>query len=154
MPETASAEARTLTAYPHCFGCGESNAAGLRLKLRMEDECLATEFVPREEHQGWPGIVHGGVIGALLYEVLENFAYHRGATTMMKSSETRFRSPAQTGKKILVRSWLVGQSRRNMEVAASLTREDGGLIAEGTATLVVLSNRQRERLGLAGPQEE
>ena len=137
-----------IKAYPYCFGCGDKNPIGLGLNLRMEDDCLVTEFVPKEEHQGWPEIVHGGVIATLLYEVLENHPYYRGIVTMTRNMETRFRRPARTGNRIVARSWLVGQSGRDMEVSATLTTEGGELIAEGKAGLVVLSQSQKERLGL------
>ena len=134
--------------YPNCFGCGSSNPIGLRLIHRLEGGQLVTEFVPGEDHQGWPGIAHGGIITTLLYEVLENLPYHMGVVTMMKSMETRFRRPAKTGKSLTAKSWLVDRTDRNMTVSASLTGEDSELIAEGNAVLVVLSERQKERLGL------
>ena len=135
--------------YPHCCGCGASNPIGLRLQLQLVDGTLTTEFTPREEHQGWPGIVHGGVIAAVLYEVLENLPYYRGDITMMESMETRFRRPAKTGEKVFAKSWLDDQSGRNMSVSATLTGEEGGLIAEGSAILVVLTQSQKVGLGLA-----
>ena len=135
--------------YPHCFGCGQSNPIGLGLSLRMENGHLTTEFVPREEHQGWPGVVHGGVTGALLYEVLSNLPYHQGILTMMKSMETRYRRPTPAGKRIVARAWLVDRGARQMNVSATLTGEDGEVLAEGNAVLVVMSQRQSERLGLA-----
>ena len=138
-----------ITKYPNCFGCGDSNPIGLGLDLRMEGESLVTDFVPREEHQGWPGIVHGGLIATLLYEVLENYAYYDGTVTMMKSMGTRFRRPATTGQRIDARSWLAERSGRNMSVSATLTDEEGAIIAEGDAALVVLSDAQLERLGLS-----
>ena len=53
---------------PHnrCFGCGPSNEKGLRIKSRPEgDECVA-EFQPEPHHEAFPGILNGGIIGALL----------------------------------------------------------------------------------------
>ena len=143
-----------VTEYPNCFGCGDSNPIGLRLKHRIEDDYLVTEFVPQEEHQGWPGIVHGGVISALLYEVLENFPYRRGTFVMMRSMETRYRRPASTGKRIVAKSWLVSRTERDIDVSAALTGEGGELIAEGKAVLVALGQEQIERLGLGPAQEE
>ena len=134
--------------YPYCFGCGDSNPVGLRLKLRPEGQDLVARFVPKEEHQGWPGIVHGGIITSLLYELLENFPYYQGTVTMMKSMETRFRRPAKTGVGIVARSWLVDRDGRHMNVSATLTSEEDELIAEGSAVLVVLDQKQKERLGV------
>ena len=135
--------------YPNCFGCGDSNPIGLGLDLRLEDRFLVTEFTPKEEHQGWPDIVHGGIITALLYEVLENFPYHQGVMTMMRSMETRFRRPAVTGSTLVARSWLTVRSGREMEVSASLTGEQGQLIAEGNATLIELSQDQLKKIGIS-----
>ena len=135
--------------YPYCFGCGDANPIGLRLKLRLEDGRLMTEFVPREEHQGWPGIVHGGIIAALLYEVLENYSYYQGIVAMMNSMETRLRRPAETGRRIVAQAWLVEQAGRNMDVSATLANEAGEVLAEGKAALVILSQAQRDRLGLS-----
>jgi len=138
-----------LTEYADCFGCGGSNPIGLRLKFQMRDECLVAEFVSKSEHQGWPGIVHGGIITALLYEIMENFPYHQDILTMTKTLQTRFRRPAKTGQRIIVKSWLVNRAGRKMDVAATLTGLEGELIAEGSCILVVLDPKQAERLGLA-----
>ena len=69
-PESAGSRVRN---YPNCFGCGEDNPSGLRLDLKLEGDQLTTEFIPEKRHEGWPGMVHGGVIAAVLYEVMENW---------------------------------------------------------------------------------
>ena len=115
----------------------------------MDEKFVQTEFTPPEEHQGWPGIVHGGIIATLLYEVLENYPYYNGLTAMMRGMETRFRRPGAVGGRVIAKSWLVEQSGRNLKVEASLTDENGEVIAEGNADLVVLSEKQLERFGLA-----
>ena len=135
--------------YPNCFGCGASNPIGLHLRYRTDDQYLKTEFIPRDEHQGWPGIVHGGIITSLLYEVMENFPYYEGMVVMMKNMETRFRRPANIGEKIIAKSWLVERSGRNINISATLTTERDELIAEGKAVLVELNQGSLEKLGLA-----
>jgi acyl-coenzyme A thioesterase PaaI-like protein len=53
-----------------CFGCGPANAHGLRLKsyvaLGDTGEELVASFTPEPHHQAFPGMVNGGIIGALL----------------------------------------------------------------------------------------
>ena len=142
--------------HPRCFGCGPDNPIGLRLDLRLKGDRLETQFAPCEEHGGWPGIVHGGIITGLLYEVMENLPYRQGVTTMMKTMETRFRRPARTSETIAAAAWLDERSGRTMRVSAELTASPGGknrLIAQGSALLVVLSGDERARLGIKQPQE-
>src|SRR3712207_988224 len=53
---------------PHnaCFGCGPSNPKGLRIKSRVEGAEVVAEFTPEPHHQAFPGVLNGGIIGALL----------------------------------------------------------------------------------------
>jgi acyl-coenzyme A thioesterase PaaI-like protein len=56
------------TYAPHnaCFGCGPSNEKGLRLcSLAQGDDVVAT-WTPQPHHEAFPGVLNGGIIGALL----------------------------------------------------------------------------------------
>ena len=132
--------------YPNSFGCGADNPIGLRLQYRREGDALVTEFTPGEEHEGWRGIVHGGIITTLFYEVMENFAYLNGTVAMMRDMNARFRSPAKIGEPIIAIARLGERAGREMSVSATLTQ--GKLIAEGSAQLVALRQEQIKRLGI------
>ncbi|MCU0684785.1 MAG: PaaI family thioesterase [Polyangiaceae bacterium] len=49
-----------------CFGCGPANELGLRIKSRVEGEGVVASFTPEPHHEAFPGMVNGGIIGALL----------------------------------------------------------------------------------------
>ncbi len=53
---------------PHntCFGCGPSNPKGLRIRSFVEGDGLVADWTPEEHHQAFPGMVNGGILGALL----------------------------------------------------------------------------------------
>ena len=55
----------------HCLVCGESNPFGLHCKFfeTTEDQVIAV-FTPREEHQSYPEIAHGGITAAILDETI------------------------------------------------------------------------------------
>ena len=145
--ENRQSNSNPVAEYPNCFGCGQDNPIGLRLDLRLEGDRLRADFTPQEVHQGWPGTVHGGIITALLYEIMENLMYRQGTITMMRGMEALLRSPASVGKKLLVESWLEERSGREISIRSELKDEDGRLIAQGTASLVVLNQEQIDRLG-------
>jgi len=52
---------------PHgiCFGCGPSNPKGLQIKTFVENDTYVVKFHPKEEHQAFPGVINGGIIGAV-----------------------------------------------------------------------------------------
>ena len=135
--------------YPNCFGCGADNPIGLRLQYRRIGDAVVTEFTPGDEHEGWPDIVHGGIITTLLYEVMENFAYRNGTVAMMRSMHTSFRRPAKTGRRITATARLEVSSDHEMSVTGNLTQDK--LIAEGTAQLVALPREHIESLGITQP---
>ncbi|MCY3544062.1 MAG: PaaI family thioesterase [Chloroflexota bacterium] len=137
--------------YSNCFGCGEDNPIGLRLKYRFEGDALVTDFRPGIEHEGWPGIVNGGIIATLLYEIMENYAYHSGSTTMMRDMEVKFIRPARIRRRITAIARLDIQVHREMTVTATLMQ--GKTVAEGTAHLTELSEAQIERIGIKQPDK-
>jgi acyl-coenzyme A thioesterase PaaI-like protein len=49
-----------------CFGCGPTNAKGLRIKSFVEGEEVVAEWTPEPHHEAFTGMVNGGIIGALL----------------------------------------------------------------------------------------
>ncbi|RAH16159.1 MAG: PaaI family thioesterase [Methanobacteriota archaeon] len=49
-----------------CFGCGPANDKGLRIDSHRIEGGLKTEFKTDLEHQAFPGIINGGIIGTLL----------------------------------------------------------------------------------------
>lgn len=53
---------------PHgiCFGCGPANEKGLRIKSRWEGDALVARWRPQPHHQAFPGVLNGGICGALL----------------------------------------------------------------------------------------
>lgn len=50
-----------------CFGCGVANEKGLRIRsFPSEDGDVVAEFRADDHHQAFPGMLNGGIIGALL----------------------------------------------------------------------------------------
>ena len=49
-----------------CFGCGPANTRGLRIRSFEEGDELVAEFRPEAHHLAFPGVMNGGICGALL----------------------------------------------------------------------------------------
>jgi acyl-coenzyme A thioesterase PaaI-like protein len=52
-----------------CFGCGPQNPLGLHLESRVSGssaDTLVATFRPQPHHEAFPGVLNGGIIGALL----------------------------------------------------------------------------------------
>jgi acyl-coenzyme A thioesterase PaaI-like protein len=54
-----------------CFVCGRNNPVGLYMQFFDDgDGEVVSDFVVPDHYQSYPGIVHGGVIAAMLDEVV------------------------------------------------------------------------------------
>jgi acyl-coenzyme A thioesterase PaaI-like protein len=49
-----------------CFGCGPANAPGLHIRSFESDGELIATWSARPEHQAFPGVLNGGIVGCLL----------------------------------------------------------------------------------------
>ena len=49
-----------------CFGCGPANEKGLQIDSYRTERGLELKFLPSDEHQAFPGMVNGGIIGSLM----------------------------------------------------------------------------------------
>lgn len=118
-----------------CFACGHANPLGLKMRFERDgDDGVVCEYTPRPEHQGFPGVMHGGVLVALMDEAMAwaMYAGHRalGVTAKM---ETRYRRSASPDAPLTVRA-RVGRARgRRIEVESSIEDSDGAVLVESTA---------------------
>ena len=57
---------RQFAAESICFGCGPANDKGLQIDSYRIENGLELRYTPEQEHQAFPGMVNGGIIGTLL----------------------------------------------------------------------------------------
>jgi acyl-coenzyme A thioesterase PaaI-like protein len=117
-----------------CFGCGPGNAIGLHLDFQHHpDGGVQASFTPGEQHQGWDGVMHGGLVTVLLDEAM---AWAASASTTMYFTgrlEVRYRQPVRTGVLLTVRGWITRNRGRTLETRAEVQSAAGETLAEATA---------------------
>jgi acyl-coenzyme A thioesterase PaaI-like protein len=123
-----------------CFGCGENNPIGMKLHFTRDGETISATFTPDKLHQGWPGLLHGGIICTLLDEAMSNVAYATGATTMTASLEVRLRQPVKVTAPLVVSAWITRHRKKIIETAGKVCLQDGTVVAESTAKQFIAEN--------------
>jgi len=90
-----------------CFACGPHNPHGLHLSdFRFEGDQYICHFTPQRHHQGWVGLVHGGIVAALLDEIMTRMLWERGINAATGELNVRYRQPAAIGQSLTVRGWV------------------------------------------------
>jgi acyl-coenzyme A thioesterase PaaI-like protein len=121
-----------------CFACGPDNPIGLKLKFSDDGEKYTARFTAGPEHQGYDGIVHGGIVSTLLDEIMARYPYARGENTVTARLEIRYRQPTPIGQELTVTGWIVSKRGRIYETAGTVALADGTVTAEGKATVMVM----------------
>jgi uncharacterized protein (TIGR00369 family) len=129
-----------------CFGCGKNNPIGMKLKFTKDGEAIRAEFTPDKMHQGWPGLLHGGIVMTLLDEAMSNIAYATGKTTLTARMEVTWRQPVKVEETLVVSAWITRQRKKIIDTAGKVTLKDGTVIAESAAKQFIAVNAAEEKV--------
>ncbi len=134
-----------------CFACGDRNTAGLHLHFDREGtDGVVCTYAPKESDQGFPGVLHGGIVAALLDESMAwaMWAADRalGVTAKM---ETRYRRRVGLDGPLTVHGRVVRTRGRRIEVEASVDAADGARLAEAEALFMRLPSDDEARMAAA-----
>jgi len=130
-----------------CFVCGLENPIGLKMAFYEDDEGRVTaKFTPGDEHQGFPGMVHGGIVTALLDEVLGRVAIAAERWVVTGRLNIRFRRPVPVGETLTIVGEVVNWKRRTLEARGEIRLADGQVGAEATGTFIEIPAETVERM--------
>jgi len=128
-----------------CFGCGRRNPCGLKLRFRRDGDWLRAHFTPTGVHQGWPDIIHGGIITTVLDEAMGHAALAGGFFDFLTASvQVDFRRPVHVDDAQTVSARIIKNEGRNIEVEGVIALPDGTVVAEGRAVQVLRGSGKLE----------
>ncbi|WJV63609.1 PaaI family thioesterase [Pectobacteriaceae bacterium CE70] len=102
--------------HAQCIACGEPAEGQLALGLvfrEMANGAVTTDFLVTPEHQGYPGLLHGGLISTLLDATMTNCLFSRGIHALTVELLVRFSTPIPVGSYLSITSWVLSQ-RKNI----------------------------------------
>lgn len=132
-----------------CFICGMENPIGLKAFFyEQADGSVVVHFTPKAEHQGYPGVLHGGLITALLDETMGRASMTQGREQWMMTArlELRFLKPVPVEKPLTVIGRVEKMSRVGMTGRGEIRLADGTLAVEATGLFVTLPPEHKDQL--------
>jgi acyl-coenzyme A thioesterase PaaI-like protein len=110
-------------AHPYCFVCSGSNPMGLALRYRVEpDGSVAAMFLGNCALEGYAGLLHGGVVAALLDGAMTNCLFARGVAGRTAELKVRYHAGVKAAETVTVRAWLEEESHGLYQLRAKLTQ--------------------------------
>jgi uncharacterized protein (TIGR00369 family) len=135
-----------------CFVCGRKNPVGLYMTFHDngEDEVVSEYTVP-EHYQGYPGIVHGGVIAAMLDEVVGRVSMIGDPHHFMMSVKLNilYRQPVPIATPLRVSGKIVRLRGRLGKAEGKIHLPDGSLACEAAMTLADIPQELLSSVNLA-----
>ena len=125
----------------NCFVCGVENPAGLHLHFYESDtdpvQVTADYIVPRK-YQGYPGIVHGGILATMLDEVTSRTVFRGDNPRLVVTAQlsVRYRKPVPVETPIKLIGQIVEDKGKVIKVTGKISDTAGTTLAEADAVLV------------------
>jgi len=122
-----------------CFGCGSDNPLGLQLVFIVnEKQQVESQMLIPEQFQGYPGVVHGGIVATILDESIARAATAADPNRIMLTGKltTRYRKPVPVGKQLRAVGEVIRDRGRMVECASYLFDQDGELLAQAEGLMI------------------
>lgn len=116
-----------------CFGCGPKNDKGLQIKSHVEGEELICHWQPQAHHQAYPGMLNGGIIGALLdchcnwmaaYHLMQLNALDSPPGTVTADYHIRLLQPTPSDQSLLLKAHVLEAKGRKARIHGDLYAND------------------------------
>ncbi len=125
-----------------CFICGLENPVGLHLHIyEIEPGVVQTSYVAPDHFQGYPGVLHGGIVASLIDEISARAAM--GSDPMdprfmfTAKIEVKYRRNVPIGRPLKIIGKVIKTKARAAEAWAGIyDAATDELLAEGTTLLM------------------
>lgn len=123
--------------HPKCVVCAASNPRGLALRFAASADGRGVEaaFECHEVFQGYIGLIHGGIVSAVLDGAMAHCLFHLGRVAHTGSLAVRFRHPIVVDRQAIVRARLE-RSLGRLHVLSAELEQDGQVKATASAKFV------------------
>lgn len=116
-------------AHPKCVVCSVANHEGMHLRFDVSgDGGIESEFDCDQVFEGYPGLMHGGVIASILDGAMGNCMFSYGKATVTVEMTTRYRHPVLIGKRASVCAKII-RNAHPMYILESQIIQDGQIKA-------------------------
>lgn len=100
--------------YDQCYGCGHAHTGGLLMRVVAGQLSVHATFEVTDQHQGAPGLAHGGLLATAFDEALGALNWLLLTPAVTARLETDFRRPVPVGSVLHIDGEIVGQQGRKV----------------------------------------
>jgi len=132
--------------YSNCFVCGNKNEYGLKVDFFYDKGVSRAEYVAGEKFQGYKDLLHGGIISALLDEVMIKAVIAKGVLAVTVEIEVKFIKPVKIGERLLLEGKVTGEQKKIFTVEGTVSNSKGEIVATGKGKFFKVTEEMKENL--------
>ena len=137
---------KTIPNYPYCFVCGDKNKIGLKLAFFFNEGKAKAQYTPTREFEGYKDILHGGILSALLDEVMIYSIIAEGIITVTVQIEVKFKKPAKIGETLFLEGQITEDKGKILFTEGKIFKQDGTIIAESKGKFFRAEGEKKKEL--------
>jgi len=122
----------------YCFVCGRTNPRGLHIKFNYIDDMTVATFALEKEYEGYPGIIHGGILAAILDDAMGNIKYLKGYAAYTAEIYVRYIKPSYIGEELQVRGWIESVNHKIIKTIGDIRNKKGIIKARAKAKYYIV----------------
>jgi len=122
---------KPLKRYPRCFVCGDKNPFGLNVPFYLEDDKVVAEYTAGPHFQGYKDILHGGILSALLDEVMIRAVLAQGILSLTSEIKIKFKKLVRIGDRLSLEGRLVEDKGRVLVAEGRIINQNQEVVAWG-----------------------
>ena len=130
-----------------CFGCGPANEKGLRIRSFAEGDEYVAQWQPETHHEAFPGMLNGGIVGALLdchsnwaaaHHLMRRNGSDRAPCTVTADYSIKLLRPTPTDAPLKLTARVIDSTEDRATVESEITAASGKTTATCRGTFVAV----------------
>lgn len=128
----------------NCFGCSKDNQYGLRLEFRFDGGRLFSSYIARQEHEGYAGILHGGITASVLDEIMGALLQEKELYCVTAELTVKYILPVQTGDQLDCFAEVISIDGRRVRMRAVAKMMDGTIVATAESLFIKIKDNKED----------
>ena len=139
---------KEIARYSGCFVCGSDNEIGLRAQFFWDEtrQRAVCDITAEEIYAGYKDIYHGGIISALLDEIMIKSLLALDLHVVTAEMTVRYKKPVYIGDKIRFEGWMTRDKGSIFLTEGAATNQDGEMVASAFGKYIKPRGELSDRL--------
>lgn len=125
----------------NCFGCSPTNPIGLRLVFEESGRGISAPVKLGANYQSFYNVVHGGIVAAILDEILAQVVYRSGQVSVVTTGlRIRYGRPMEIDTEYIAYAEITRRDGTSVRAAGRIELPNGDLVAAADGSFYLLTN--------------